>query len=329
VSSIPAARIGVVIPCFRVRRQILAVLAEIGTEVDRIYVVDDACPESTGDLVESECSDERVLVLRHAENEGVGGATITGYQRAVDDRMDVVVKLDGDGQMDPRLIQDLVAPVVAGEADYAKGNRFFRLEGIREMPTVRLLGNSFLSFLTKFSSGYWHVFDPTNGFTALHTAVARDLPLEKLSRRFFFESDLLFRLNTLAAVVVDVPMDARYLGESSNLSVQRVGAEFLVKHARNFAKRLFYNYYLRNFNIASIELLAGLVLIGFGTGVGIDQWIAGAMAERLASSGTVMLAALPVILGSQLVLGFLNYDLQNVPRVPIHTRMARLRRDGR
>ena len=323
------ARIGVVIPCFRVRRSILDVLRQIGPEVSRIYVVDDACPEHSGELVRSSTSDARVAVLQHDANQGVGGATLTGYGQGLEDGMDLLVKLDGDGQMDPALIPDLVTPILTGHADYAKGNRFFRLEGLRSMPTVRLLGNSFLSFLTKFSSGYWNVFDPTNGYTAIHAAVARDLPFEKLSRRFFFESDLLFRLNTLGAVVVDVPMEARYLDESSNLRVTRVGAEFLLKHLRNFAKRLFYNYYLRNFNVASIELMLGLLLLLFGTGIGLHQWIAGALEGRFASSGTVMLAALPIIIGSQLVLGFLNYDLQNLPSVPLHVRTASARRPPR
>ncbi len=313
--------IAVVVPCFRVGKRILDVLRGIGPEVARIYVVDDHCDEGTAARVESECNDPRVRVIRHEHRQGVGGAVLSGYRRAVEDGADIIVKVDGDGQMDPALIPRIVGPIVAGEADYTKGNRFYRPEGVQQMPGVRMLGNAILSFLTKFSTGYWDVFDPTNGFTAIHARIVRELPLEKLSRGYFFESDLLFRLNTLRAVVADIPMTARYRGEESQLRISRAGAEFPVKHAINFAKRIFYSYYLRNFNIASIELVLGFAFLAFGTAVGSYHWVTGIRLGVAATSGTVMLAALPVLIGVQLLLAFLSYDMQNVPRSPLHTRL--------
>ncbi len=323
-----APQIAAILPCYRVTAQILPLLERIGAEVSLIYVVDDACPDRSGDLVETECKDARGRVLRHAENQGVGAATMTGYRQALADGAEILVKLDGDGQMDPALIPRLVHPVASGEADYSKGNRFYRLEGLASMPRIRLFGNSILSFLTKFSTGYWQIFDPTNGFTALHARVAEELPFEKVSARYFFESDLLFRLGTIGAVVEDVPMDATYLDEESQLRVHRVGPEFLRKHAVNLGKRIFYNYYLRNFNIASLELVLGLALVTFGTIVGVHQWTVGAIENRFASAGTVMLAALPIIVGSQLLIGFLNHDMQNVPRKPVQRRLRGAGRDG-
>lgn len=313
--------IAVVVPCYRVRKQVLGVIQRIGDEVSAIYVVDDACPDDTGDHVEAECPDPRVRVLRCDRNRGVGGATLAGYRAALADGARVIVKLDGDGQMDPALIPALVRPLLEGEADYAKGNRFFELDGLARMPRLRLLGNAALSFLTKVSSGYWNLFDPTNGFTAIHAAVARALHLERISEGWFFESDLLFRLGILRAVVCDVPMPARYAGEPSALRIERVVFEFAFKHLRNAAKRLFYNYYLRNFNIASIEILVGVALVAFGTWFGLDRWYRGHLAGVPSTSGTVMLAALPVIVGIQLVLAFLSYDLQNVPREVLHRRL--------
>jgi glycosyltransferase involved in cell wall biosynthesis len=314
--------IAVVIPCYRVRKHVLAVLAAIGPEVGRVYVVDDACPERSGDLVESECHDPRVCVLRNPTNQGVGGATLAGLRAALADGAEVVVKLDGDGQMDPALIPRLVQPILSGEADYAKGNRFFELEGLAAMPRGRLLGNALLSFASKLSSGYWNVFDPTNGFTAIHASVARQVPLGKLAAGWFFESDLLFRLGTLRAVVCDVPMPAVYEDESSNLRAARVIPGFLRGHLVNTAKRVFYSYFLRNFNVASIELVAGAALVLFGLGFGASQWAEGSLRGVPATSGTVMLAALPVLLGTQLLLAFLSYDLQNVPRDPLQRRLA-------
>jgi glycosyltransferase involved in cell wall biosynthesis len=261
-------------------------------------------------------------VIRNATNLGVGGATLAGYRAALEGGAEVIVKLDGDGQMDASLLPRLIQPILDGEADYAKGNRFFDIEGLDAMPRLRLIGNSLLSFTSKLSSGYWNIFDPNNGYTAIHAAVARALPMHKVAQGFFFESDLLFRLGVLRAVVCDVPMPARYGDEQSNLKVRRVVGEFARKHASNTAKRIFYNYYLRNFNIASIEIVAGLGLMTFGGWFGLTRWLQGIEQNVAQTSGTVMVAALPVIVGFQLVLSALNYDLQNVPREVLHKRLA-------
>jgi glycosyltransferase involved in cell wall biosynthesis len=310
--------IAVVIPSYKVTRHILGVIDGIGPEVGRIYVVDDKCPDHSGDFVSANCRDPRVTVLRHEQNQGVGGAVMTGYRAAIADGAAVIVKIDGDGQMDASLIPAFVAPILSGEADYSKGNRFFNLEHIRAMPAMRLFGNAMLSFLTKLSSGYWDLFDPTNGFTAIHADAARYLPFDKISKRYFFESDMLFRLNTLGAVVVDVPMDAVYGDEVSNLKISRVVTEFAAKHVRNFFKRLFYNYYLRNMSLASIELPLGVLLLSFGLVFGLKRWIEAAHDHVATPAGTVMLAGLPVIMGMQLILAFLAYDIASVPRRPLH-----------
>lgn len=316
--------IAVVIPCYRVKAHVLEVVRGIGPECEAIFVVDDACPEGSGDLVEQEIKDPRVRVLRHATNRGVGAATVTGYRAALAAGAAILVKMDGDGQMDAARIPQLVAPIREGQADYVKGNRFFDLDSVREMPGLRVFGNATLSFVTKFSSGYWNLFDPTNGFTALHAAVARQLPFDKVSQGWFFESDLLFRLNTLRAVVQDVPMPARYRDERSNLRVRNVLGPFLGRNLLNSGKRVVYNYFLRNFTVASVQLVLGFLLLAFGVGVGLWHWIGGALAGTLATSGTVMLAALPVLLGFQLLLSFVSLDIQSVPRDPIHPRLEGL-----
>jgi dolichol-phosphate mannosyltransferase len=223
--------------------------------------------------------------------------------------------------MDPGFIPRLIRPLLAGEADYTKGNRFFRLEGLRAMPAIRLLGNAVLSFVNKLSSGYWNLFDPTNGFTAIQAVVLAAMPLEKINRGYFFESDMLFRLNTLQAVVMDVPMNAVYGEEQSSMRIGQVLASFPLLHGRSMCKRLFYNYYLRNFSIASVNLLIGLIMHVFGLSFGIVQWVENAALGIGTPAGTVMLAALPVIVGTQLVLSFLAYDIEHVPSVPVHKRL--------
>ena len=321
-------RVAVVIPSYRVTRHILAVIAGIGPEVSRIYVIDDRCPDGSGALVRSQCGDPRVTVIDHAENLGVGGAVMTGYQAALADAMDIIVKIDGDGQMDAALVPSFIAPIVRGEADYSKGNRFFDLEQIGAMPPMRLFGNAMLSLMTKLSSGYWDLFDPTNGYTAIHAEAARRLPLAKISRRYFFETDILFRLNTLQAVVVDVPMDARYGDEVSNLKISRIVTEFMAKHTRNFFKRLFYNYYLRDMSLASIELPLGLLLLVLGSGYGGWHWLMSARAGVGTPAGTVMLSAMPMLMGLQLILAFLAYDIAAVPKRPLHRKGLPLARHG-
>jgi dolichol-phosphate mannosyltransferase len=316
-------RIVVVIPSYRVTRHIANVISQIPAEVSRIYVVDDACPDNSGKYVEAEVRDSRVRVLYHQKNQGVGGAMITGYRAALADGADVIVKVDGDGQMDPALIPYFVGPILDGEADYTKGNRFFDLEEIRQMPRVRLFGNALLSLMAKLSTGYWDLFDPTNGYTAIHADVARHLPFEKISHRYFFETDLLFRLNTLRAVVVDVPMDAKYGDEVSNLKISKIVGEFLVKHVRNFCKRIFYNYYLRDMSLASIELPLGLLLLLFGVSFGGYQWHQSVQLGVSAPGGTIMLAVLPILTGLQFVMAFLGYDIASVPRRPRQLKKSR------
>jgi dolichol-phosphate mannosyltransferase len=310
--------IAVIIPSYKVKRHIIKVIESIPDEVYRIFVIDDACPEGSGEHVASIVSDNRVRIICHNENKGVGGAVMTGYRAAVDDGAEVIVKIDGDGQMDASLIPYFVEPIIMGEADYTKGNRFFNLEQIRAMPRIRLVGNAVLSLMAKLSTGYWDIFDPTNGFTAIHADVARYLPYGKISQRFFFETDILFRLNTLRAVVVDVPMDAKYGDEASNLRISKVICEFFIKHFRNFFKRIFYNYYLRDMSLASLELPLGLLLVFFGLGFGSYQWLKSIRIGTLTTAGTVMIAALSILMGLQLVMAFLGYDIAAVPKRPRH-----------
>jgi glycosyltransferase involved in cell wall biosynthesis len=308
--------IAVVIPSYKVKSHIVQIISEIGSEVSHIFVVDDACPEGSGKLVEREVTDKRVKVVFHTENQGVGGAMITGYKAALESDAQIIVKLDGDGQMDPALIKELIAPIASGRADYTKGDRLDSLTGLAQMPTIRLFGNAGLSLLTKISTGYWNITDPTNGYTAIHRDTLKALPLTMLSKRFFFESDMLFRLSIYRAVVWDVPMIARYGSEKSNLSIFKTLWEFPWKHFKNFHKRLFYNYYLRDISAASIELPLGLLLWWFGLLAGLDA-LGDSMSSGIpASTGTVMISVVPLILGFQLLLAFVSHDVSSVPTRP-------------
>lgn len=314
-------RIAAIIPCWRVKRHILSVLEKIDPIVDRIFVVDDACPENTGDWVLSQCRDSRVRVLRHEQNQGVGGAVMTGYLQASKEGCVIAVKIDGDGQMDPGLISHFIEPILQGRADYTTGNRFYRLESLEQMPKLRLLGNACLSFLAKISCGYWNLMDPTNGYTALHMAVLRELPLEKIEKRYFFETDMLFRLNTVRAVVKNVPMAAKYGDENSGLKISKALPEFAFKHLRCMLRRYGYNYWLRDINVGTLYSFFGFLLMTFGVVAGVYSWLHNALIGTLASSGTVMLAALPTMIGIQFLVAFVHHDIANVPQEPLHPQL--------
>ncbi|NRB37883.1 MAG: glycosyltransferase family 2 protein [Pseudomonadales bacterium] len=312
-------KVAVVIPCYKVKKQILTVITSIGSEIDKIYVVDDCCPDKSGQFVLDENKDSRVEVLFNAINTGVGGAVMHGYTEALQAGMDIIIKIDGDGQMDPALIPRFIKPILNGQVDYTKGNRFNRIESLIDMPIVRKTGNAILSFVNKVSSGYWKVMDPTNGYTAIHRSALQQLPMDKISQRYFFESDMLFRLGTVRAVVRDIPMDAKYEDEESSLDIKKVIVEFTPLYIKAFHKRVFYTYFLRDFNVASIELILGTLLVIFGVSFGVSSWIESASASIATPTGTIMIAALPLIMGFQLLLNALHYDVTNIPVLPLQT----------
>lgn len=309
--------VAVVIPAYKVTRHVLEVLTAMPDCVRRIYVVDDACPDGSGDWVEAQCRDDRVTVLRHEENQGVGGAVLTGYRQALAHGAAVVVKVDGDGQMDPALIPRFIRPILAGQADYTKGNRFYRPQSLNVMPKARLIGNLGLSFMTKLSSGYWSNMDPANGYTAISAKVLGTLPLEKISRRYLFETDMLFRLGTVRAVVQDIPMEAVYADEVSNMRIGKILPEFLFGNLSRMLKRYVYTYWIRDFNLGSLYSLFGSLFLLFGTVFGAWKWLQSTYSDVPSTSGTVMLAGLTVMVGVQFLIAFLHYDVGNVPTRPI------------
>lgn len=304
----------VIIPCFKVKKTILQVIDDCPDYVDRIFVVDDACPDGTGDFVRLHCKDNRVVVTTHDKNAGVGAAVISGYKKALELGFDIAVKVDGDGQMNPILISDLAHPILFEFADYTKGNRFFNIERLGEMPKIRIFGNICLSFFSKFSSGYWSIFDPNNGFTAIRVDKLKVIPLDKLDKRFFFESDILFRLNLARSRVRDVAMHAQYGSEESNLRIRSIFFPFLKSHSRNFAKRIIYSYFLRDFSIASIQLVVGVLLLITSIFIGLSSWVNAYGSLTPTPVSQLLLITVMFLSGLQLFLSFITYDLQNEPK---------------
>ncbi len=315
-------KICVIIPSYKVKAHILDVISSIGDEVSKIIVVDDCCPELSGKFVEENSNDPRVIVLYNQKNLGVGGAVMEGYKCALELDIDICVKVDGDGQMNPALIPSLVKPIINGNADYVKGNRFYSLYDVKSMPKLRFFGNTFLGFITKLSSGYWSIFDPTNGFTAIHRYSLSLLPLHDISKRYFFETDMLVALGGIRAKVLDMPMRAVYGEEVSGLKIKHILLEFTLKHLKAIIRRILYSYFFRDFSLASIHLPVGLIMLLFGVIYGSFAWYVSASTGIPATTGRVFLSALPIILGVQFLLNFLSFDIMNEPSTPlqIHVR---------
>lgn len=309
-------RVAVVIPAYRVARHIENVVREIPGFVSDIVVVDDASPDETWQIVGG-LADPRVHLLRHEHNGGVGAAMITGYRHAFELGADVVVKMDGDEQMDPGYLIPLIEPILAGEADYTKGSRFFHTRQLRQMPLLRRVGNLGLSFLTKASSGYWDVFDPTNGYTAIHRRALEVLDWQNIDRRWFFETSMLIELNLVRAVVRDVQIPARYADERSSLSAASALVRFPRKLLAALFRRIWLQYFVREFSPVSLFLVAGLPLAVFGFLWGVVHWVRSARTGIAASTGTVMVAVVPLILGFQLLLQGVSLDIQNTPKLPL------------
>jgi dolichol-phosphate mannosyltransferase len=306
-------KIAVVIPAYNVAAQIGGVIAAMPNCVDRIYVVDDASPDDLAARIDAR-ADSRIELLRHEKNQGVGGATSTGMQRALSADYDIVVKCDGDGQMNPAEIPLLLQPLVSGSADHAKGSRFHHFRALNQMPKWRFLGNIGLTFLTKLASGYWNVLDPVNGFLATRAEVLRSIQLSQVSRRYFFETDLLIRLNIVEARVADVPLPARYGEESSALSVPRAIFSFPPRLLAGLVRRIFWRYLFYDVSPIAIFASLGMLFLSFGILFGSYQWLHHAQAGTPTPIGTVILAALPCILGFDLLLQAIVLDIQNTPR---------------
>lgn len=307
-----------IIPAYKVEKQITETLARVPDYIRLIIVVDDASPDQTGKVVaQVKTKDSRIILIEHAENQGVGGAMLSGFREALKSNAQVILKIDGDGQMsnyDPR---PLLEPLIRGQADYVKGNRFRDFKALKSMPWIRQIGNMGLGFLVKAATGYWNCFDPTNGFFAIRNEALAALPLERIQKSYFFETSMLGELYLVGAVIRDIPYPAVYGDERSNLSVLKTLWEFPPKLTHIFFRRMLVKNFLFDFSMESIYLLAGIPMFFFGLIFGIVKWIKYINLGIPAPTGTIMIPVISVMLGVQLILAAANIDLQSVPKEPL------------
>lgn len=305
-------KIAVVIPCYKVEKTIIKVIRGIPDFVKYIICVNDCSPDGTTQEILS-INEPRVSLISHLKNQGVGGSLLTGYSFGLGLDPDIIVKIDGDGQMDPKFLPMLIEPIINGETDYVKGNRFLHQQELKSMPFLRRAGNLGLTFLTKAASGYWNVFDPTNGYTAISARALKELDPDRISKNYFFETSMLCELRRKDCVVKDVAIPAIYNDATSSLKIYQQLPIFWFNLLRRFFNRIVYRYFLFDFNAVSLFLLSSLTLGSFGIVWGIIKWIESAKTGVAATTGTVLIAVLPIILCVQLLIQAIAIDINDVP----------------
>lgn len=300
-------KIAVAIPCYKVEQHLEQVVSGLPPLIDIILLVDDCSPDGTPALVDRLADGSRIVAIHHPQNKGVGGAMKTAFRKAMEMEADVVVKLDGDGQMDASYIAPLVEAVEG--ADFAKGNRLFNRQMLRRMPAIRRIGNMGVGFMVKAASGYWNVSDPVNGFFAIRTKTLRQMDLDRVADRYFFESSMLIEMHYTGARISEVNMPAIYGDEHSNLSVGKTFFSFPPRLIAAWLRRLHLSYFVYDFNICSLYILVGLPSFLFGLIFGLCEWIHYASISSPSPTGTIMVAVLTFILGFQMLLSAAQYDI--------------------
>jgi hypothetical protein len=305
-------RVAVVVPCYDVGDRLPAVVAALPPFVDHVIVVDDGSRVPVSPDLEH-LAPSRTIVIRHEANRGLARAMETGFRKALELNAEIVVKVDGDGQMDPAEMPRLLAPIVAGHADVAKGNRFLRRRHLAGMPPLRVMGNLVLSFLSKLATGYWNVFDPTNGYIAIRRQALEEMDLSRLGPGYFFETSLLCQAFLLGAVVRDVSMPARYGDEKSSLSLRRASMLFPVQLLRAFVRRIALQHFLRDFTPVALLLIAGGAMLGTGLAYGTTVWRHSASLHQATPTGTIIIVSMLVLAGFHLLVQAFVMDVGSVP----------------
>lgn len=303
--------IAAVVPAHNEAAHILDVIDGLPDVVDHIVIVDDKSTDDTAALAESS-RDPRVRVIRHEQNTGVGGAIISGHKLALELGSDIDVIFAGDDQMDPTYLPALLDPIVHEGYGFTKANRFYSSTSYQGMPAYRVFGNVVLSLANKAASGYWNLFDPQNGYTATSAEVLRRLDLDSISQGYEFENDYLLNLNILNVRAKDIPIPARYGTEVSGMKMRKVIPAIGGMLFAGFFRRVLRKYVVGSFSPIALFLFSGLLLWLFSALFG--AWtIYETIGPGAATTGTVLLAVVPFLMGFQLILTALTLDIQASP----------------
>jgi glycosyltransferase involved in cell wall biosynthesis len=302
-------RVAVVVPAYDEEKLIGATLATIPAFVDKVYVVDDASRDGTAARAHE--GGDRVEVITHEKNQGVGAAILTGYRRALAEGVDVTAVMAGDNQMDPADLEAIAAPVARGELDYAKANRLFTGRAWELIPRTRYLGNAVLSLLTKIASGYWHVADSQSGYTAISRQTLELLDLDRIYKRYGFPNDMLVHLNVINARVRDIPSRPVYgVGENSGIRLHRVIPSISWLLLKAFFWRMREKYVIRDFHPLVFFYVFGILFSLIGLTLGVTVTVLRILGNDL-TVATVVLVALLLIAGLLFTLFAMLFDMES------------------
>ncbi len=303
-------KLAVVIPAFRAETTIASVIRQIPDIVDQIIVVDDASQDKTVQVV-SDLADQRITLIRHERNLGVGGAMLTGFKKALEAGADMIAKIDADGQMDSQYLDRFVAAALHCQCDYVKANRFGHIKSLSAMPKARLIGNLCLTFMTKFVSGYWNVFDPQNGYVMISRKMLKRLDLNKIDQGYFFENSMLIQLNIMRARIAEIYLPAKYDMETSSMQLTKIALSFPWKLISGYAYRIYQKYIFRSLSPFAILAFFGMAAMTWGVLWGGMAWWQSYTTRVAATTGTVTLSLLPLLLGWSALLQAFVLDVQD------------------
>src|SRR5438132_7324634 len=302
--------VAVVVPAYNEEQLVVETIRGIPGFVDRIFVVDDRSQDETAKRAR-EVGDARVEVIVHEQNAGVGAAIITGYKRALAERIDVTAVMAGDNQMDPAELEMFCAPIAHAELDYAKANRLVSGQAWELIPRNRYLGNAVLSLLTKIASGYWHVADSQAGYAAISLPMLDQLDLDRIYQRYGFPNDLLVHLNVWNARVRDFPSRPIYgVGERSGIRIRKVVPRISWLLVKGFFWRMREKYVIRDFHPLVFFYLLGLLMTSVGLGLGISEAVLRFLGHQI-TVATIVLVALLLTSGTQFMLFSMWLDMES------------------
>ncbi len=307
--------VSVIIPAYNEEYLIKKTVDSVPGYVDKIYAINDASTDETlAVLRKLERSNKKLVVLNPESNGGVGHSIKLGLREAQEDGMDLAAVMAGDAQMDPEYLPVLIDNLIDRKLDYVKANRFLHREALKTMPAYRRIGNIVVTILTKFATGYYSIFDTQNGYVVYSRKAIDQLPYDMLSDRYDYENTVLIGLSIIGARVGDVAIPALYGEEKSTIKLFSTVAKVLSSLTKGFWKRIFYKYMLYNFHPIALFLTSGVLLFGVGTVVGLWILFERIFGNNVPTSGTVMLAVLPILLGFQLLLTALTLDVAQEDR---------------
>ncbi len=300
-------------PAYNEARHIDKVIKGLPQYIDKIIIVDDVSTDNTEEIIKKNMT-EQVVCLKNKKNIGTGGTVTRAVNKAKELGADITVTMAGDNQMDPKYLPDLLDPICDEGYDYTKGNRFYSKEGLKGMPKYRVWGSILLTFMTRLASGYWRMFDAQNGYYAIGPKALRSIDFNSLTKGFPYENDLLINLNILSMRIKDVSIPARYGDETSYMKMWKIIPSFTVFLIKGFFRRLYRKYILRGIHPVALFFFSGLILFTWGLTFGILVWRNSVLTGTPATTGTVMLSALPFLMGFELLLWALVLDIQEEPK---------------